>query len=120
MKPGSVWFGIVLVAVGVCGLLDAAGVVDSSQTIGQWWPLAVIGWPLVEMFAARQITLGGVVCAAIGLALLADEQQWTSDLVVWSGLAAFVGLAVLTVAVYRRREQRGGSGAGTPVNGVVS
>ena len=35
MKPGSVWLGIVLLAVGACGLLDAAGVVDSSQTIGQ-------------------------------------------------------------------------------------
>jgi len=39
MKPGSLWVGIVLLAVGACGLLDAAGVVDSGQTIGQWWPL---------------------------------------------------------------------------------
>ena len=53
MKAGSVWFGVVLVAVGVCGYLDAAGVVDSAQTIGQWWPLAIVGWPLVEMAAAR-------------------------------------------------------------------
>ena len=30
------------------------------QTIGQWWPLAIVGWPLVEMAAARRITLGGV------------------------------------------------------------
>ena len=120
MKPGSLWVGIVLLAVGACGLLDAAGVVDSGQTIGQWWPLAVIGWPLAEMLAARRVTLGGVVCAAVGLTLLADAQQWTSDVVVWSGLAAFVGIAVLTTAVYRRHEQPGGSGAGTPVNGASS
>ncbi len=67
MKPGSEWVGILLLVVGVCGLLDAAGVVDSSQTIGQWWPLAVIGWPLVEMLAARRITLGGVAYTAVGL-----------------------------------------------------
>ena len=95
MKPGSVWVGIALLAVGACGLLDAAGILDSSQTIGQWWPLAVIGWPLAEMLATRRVTLGGVVWAAVGLTLLADVQQWTSDVVVWSGLAVFVGLAVL-------------------------
>lgn len=118
MKPGSVWVGIVLLAAGVCGLLDAAGVVDSSQTIGHWWPLAVIGWPLVEMSAARRVTLSGVVCVAVGLTLLADQQQWANDVAVWSGLAAFVGLAVLTVAVYRRREPQVGNGAGAPVNGA--
>jgi hypothetical protein len=120
MKPGSVWFGIVLVAVGVCGLLDAAGVVDSSQTIGQWWPLAVIGWPLVEMVAARRLALSGVVCAAVGLALLADTQAWTSDMAVWSGLAMFVGVAVLTAALYRRRVPAVRNGEGAPVNGAAS
>ena len=122
MKAGTVWFAIVLLAVGVCGLLDAAGVVDSAQTIGQWWPLAVIGWPLVEMAAARSITLGGVICAAVGLTLLADAQQWTSDVVVWSALAVFIGLAVLAAAVMKRREQAGGSGNGArqPINGGAS
>jgi len=120
MKPGSVWGGIALLAVGACGLFDAAGILDSSQTIGQWWPLAVIGWPLAEMLATRRVTLGGVVWAAVGLTLLADVQQWTSDVVVWSGLAVFVGLAVLAVAVYRRREQHLGNGAGVPLNGASS
>ena len=76
MKAGSVWFGVVLVAVGLCGFLDAAGVVDSAQTIGQWWPLAIVGWPLVEMAAARRVTLGGAICAAVGVTLLADVQAW--------------------------------------------
>ena len=122
MKAGTVWFAIVLLAVGVCGLLDAAGVVDSAQTIGQWWPLAVIGWPLVEMAAARRVTLGGVICAAVGLTLLADAQQWTSDVVVWSALAMFIGLAVLTAAVLKRREQADGSGHGArrAINGGAS
>ena len=120
MKPGTVWVGIVLLAVGICGLLDAAGVVDSSQTIGQWWPLAVIGWPLTEMVTVRRITLGGVACAAVGLTLLADARQWVSEVVVWSGLAAFVGLAVLATAVSRRHGEQVGSGTGMPVIGALS
>ena len=109
MKAGSVWFGIVLVAVGICGFLDAAGVVDSAQTIGQWWPLAIVGWPLVEMAAARRITLGGAICAAVGLTLLADVQAWASDVVVWSSLAAFVGAAILVAAASRREPHNGGA-----------
>ena len=128
MKAGSVWFGVVLVAVGLCGFLDAAGVLDSAQTIGQWWPLAIIGWPLVEMAAARRVSLGGAICAAVGVTLLADVQAWAGDVVVWSSLAAFVGVAILASAVARRHEaQDGGSAAGsgrtfsgTPVNGAVS
>ena len=128
MKAGSVWFGVVLVAVGLCGFLDAAGVVDSAQTIGQWWPLAIIGWPLVEMAAAKRVTLGGAICAAVGVTLLADVQAWASDVMVWSSLAAFVGVAILVSAATRRREsQDGGSAAGsgrtfsgTPVNGALS
>jgi hypothetical protein len=122
MKAGSVWFGAVLVAVGLCGFLDAAGVVDSSQTIGQWWPLAIVGWPLVEMAATRRVTLGGATCAAVGLALLADVQAWTSDVVVWSSLAAFVGAAILVAAISRRQPHNGGAPAngGSPVNGAAS
>jgi sugar phosphate permease len=120
MKPGTVWIGVMLMAVGVGGLLDAAGVVDSSRTVGQWWPLAVIGWPLTEMFTARRITLGGVICAAVGLTLLADQQQWVSGLVVWSCLAVFIGIAVLTAAVRRRQEQHFGNGVGMPVTGASS
>jgi hypothetical protein len=121
MKAGSVWFGAVLVAVGLCGFLDAAGVVDSAQTIGQWWPLAILGWPLVEMAAAKRVTLGGAVCAAVGLTLLADVQAWGSDMIVWSSLAAFVGAAILVSALSRREHRDGGSPAnGTPLNGAAS
>jgi hypothetical protein len=118
MKAGSVWFGVVLVAVGVCGYLDAAGVVDSAQTIGQWWPLAIVGWPLVEMAAAKRVTLGGAICAAVGVTLLADVQAWASDVVVWSSLAAFVGAAILVSALSRRERRNGDSPEnGRPVNG---
>ena len=41
------------------------------------------------------MTLGGVVCAAIGLTLLADEQAWAGDALIWSLLAVFIGVAIL-------------------------
>ena len=122
MKAGSVWFGAVLVAVGICGFLDAAGVVDSAQTIGQWWPLAIVGWSLVEMAAAKRVTLGGAICVAVGVTLLADVQAWAGDMVVWSSLAAFTGAAILVAAVVGRHEEQTESpvNGGTPVNGAAS
>ena len=108
MKPGTIWIAIVLLALGVCGILDAAGVVDSSQTIAQWWPLAVVGWALTAMLAERRVTLGGVVCAAIGLTLLADAQAWASGALLWSSLAIALGLAILVSAGLRRGEAHNG------------
>lgn len=121
MKAGSVWLGVVLVAVGLCGFLDAAGVVDSAETIGQWWPLAIVGWPLIEMAATRRVSLGGVICAAVGLTLLADVQAWAADVVVWSSLAAFVGTAIVVAAFSSRARRKEGPPAnGAPVNGAAS
>ena len=126
MKPGAIWIGVALVAIGVCGLLDAAGVVASSHTIGAWWPLVIIGWAVVDMGAARRVTLAGIIWTAVGTALLGDCQQWASDVVVWSTLAAFVGVAILTAAVARRAGSRRWVTGGTrgvdnaPVNGGAS
>jgi hypothetical protein len=117
MKPSTVWTAIVLLAVGACGILDAAGIVDASQTIGQWWPVAVIGWATSELLSARRLTLGGIVCAGLGLALLADAQAWASDTLVWSALAVFVGLAILVAASLRRGQR---NGAGSVVGGGAS
>jgi len=117
MKPSTIWIAIVLLALGVCGILDAAGVVDSSQTIGQWWPLAVIGWAVAEMLAERRVTLGGVICAAIGLTLLADAQAWVSDTLVWSSLAIFIGLAMLVGAGLSRGDRAGRRNFRSPTGG---
>jgi hypothetical protein len=120
MKPSTVWIAIVLLALGVCGILDAAGVVDSSQTIAQWWPLAVVGWAITEMLAERRVTLGGVICAAIGFTLLADAQAWFSDTLVWSSLALFIGLAVLVGAALNREERAGREDSRSPLGGGTS
>jgi hypothetical protein len=108
MKPSTFWIAIALLALGACGILDAAGIVDSSQTIGQWWPLAIVGWAISEMHAERRVTLGGVVCAAIGLTLLADAQTWASGAFLWSSLAITTGFAILVNSSLRRTDPRNG------------
>jgi hypothetical protein len=108
----------VLLALGVCGILDAAGVVDSSQTIGQWWPLAVVGWAISEMIAARRVTLGGVICAAIGVTLLADAQAWANGALLWSSLAITIGLAILVDAGLRRGGSRSGDASAVEGGGA--
>jgi len=119
MKPSTVWIAIVLLALGVCGILDAAGVVDSSQTIALWWPVAIVGWAVAAMAGDRRVTLGGVICAAIGLTLLADAQGWASGAFLWSLLAIGSGSAILADTVLRRGGHRDGNGA-TSVGKSVS
>jgi len=108
MKPGSLFIGILLVAAGLCGLLDATGVADTSQTIGQWWPLAIVAWALVDMGAVRRVTSGGIVVVAFGITLVADVQQLAASAVVWSGVAVVVGAAVLVAAVRRQGNAENG------------
>lgn len=58
-------------------------------------PIAVVGYGLADMLTDRRISLGGTAIAAIGLALLADAQEWVrNDNVVWDTLLVFIGLAV--------------------------
>jgi hypothetical protein len=110
MKPTTVWIATVLLAVGACGILDVAGVVDSSQTIAQWWPMAIVGWAVAAMLSERRVTVGGVVCTAIGLTLLADAQAWASGAFLWSLLAITVGFAILVDAGHRRGGRHDGNG----------
>jgi hypothetical protein len=120
MKPSSLVIAAALLAVGICGILDATAVVDSSLTIGKWWPLVVVAWPLAEMVTARRLTLGGVVCAAVGVTLLADTHGWASDGLLWSSLAVLVGLAILVDALFRRDGQHDGQGMSSAGAGGVS
>jgi sugar phosphate permease len=102
VNPTTAWLGLMFLALGVFGILDATGILDSSQTIGQWWPVAIIGWPLAEMLTTRRVSIGGIICVAVGFALLADEQAWAADTLVWSSLAVFIGVILMYTA--RRRE----------------
>jgi len=103
MSPVRLWFGLVFVAMGVLAVLDAAGAVTWSQGFEQWWPLAIVGWGLADLAAHRRVDLGATIVIALGLALLADEQEWAAEAVVWSALFLLIGGSILWAGFHRRR-----------------
>ena len=112
LSSGRFWSGMLLVLLGACGFLDAAGVAEWSATVGAWWPLALVAWATIDMVADEAVSLQGLVWTAIGVALLADVQGWASDVVIWSSLAVLVGLACMIAATLglARRDGRGRTG----------
>jgi sugar phosphate permease len=66
------------------------------------------------------VTLGGVICAAIGVTLLADAQAWAGATLVWSALAVFIGLAMLVDAALGRGERPRREDSRSPIGGGTS
>lgn len=101
MSPVRVWFGLVFLAMGVLAILDATGAVSWSTAFDGWWPVAIVGWGLADVVAHRRFELGGVVIAVIGCALLAEQQAWAGEALVWSVLFLLVGAAILVLDRHR-------------------
>lgn len=97
------WIGMVLVALGVFGLLDAAGVLDAGVTIGRWWPVAVIGLGVAAVVTQRRLSVGPVVVTVVGLVLLASRQGWLVSSLIGPLVLVAVGLAVMAGVVRARR-----------------
>jgi hypothetical protein len=95
MGPRRIFMGLVFLALGVLGLFAVGGAVDWDRTVERWWPIAIVGWGVAEVIADRRVTLFDAFLIAIGLTLLADEQAWTVDGVLWSALFLFTGGAIL-------------------------
>jgi hypothetical protein len=111
-RADALWLGLVLLALGTLGFLDAAGVLNANEMIGGWWPVAIVGWAVIGMVASRHITAGGIVIAGIGLALLADAQQWALRGVAWSAAFTFIGAWILFSIVRGGRDAASGSANG--------
>ncbi|HEX9121760.1 MAG TPA: LiaF domain-containing protein [Actinomycetota bacterium] len=102
MKPLRLWIGLVLLTLGVFGILDATGTLDSSETIDRWWPVAIIGLGLIGMLVDRRISLGPGIVVVIGFLVLADQQQWTDEDLFGPVLLIAIGLVILS-GLWRRR-----------------
>lgn len=106
MKPIRLWIGLVLLTLGVFGILDATGTLDSSQTIERWWPVAIIGLGIIGMLVDRRISLGPGIVVVIGFLLLADQQEWTKEDLFGPVLLIVIGLVVLS-GLWRRQRVEG-------------
>ena len=95
MTPLRLWIGVVLLALGVFGVLDATGTFESTELIDDWWPVAIVGAGVIAMAANRRVSLGLVILTALGVVLLADQQEWTTEDLVGPVLLLIVGFAVL-------------------------
>lgn len=93
MTPVRIWTGLVLLALGVIGILEAAG--SGIGGIADWWPIAVIGLGLMAMIGRRRSSVGPLLIVGLGFVLLADQQSWTSRSVLLPGLLVVIGLTVL-------------------------
>jgi hypothetical protein len=93
MTPVRMWIGLVLLALGVIGIVEAAG--TDTGTLADWWPVAVIGLGLVSMVGRRRVSLGPLVIVALGVVLLADQLSWTDEDLFGPALLVVFGLAVL-------------------------
>lgn len=105
MKPIRIWIGVVFLALGVLGILDATGVLESTGTIADWWPLAVIGLGVIGMFVDRRIALGPSIVVVIGLLLLAGQQGWADQDLFGPAILVVIGLVVLSGLWHRGRER---------------
>lgn len=108
MTPVRLWIGLVLLTFGVFGILDAAGALESSETIDQWWPVAIIGLGLIGMLVERRISLGPAIVVGIGVLLLAGTQEWTDEDLFGPVLLIVIGLVVLA-GLWHRRTAEGGN-----------
>ena len=105
MKPIRVWIGAVFLTLGVLGILDATGTLESTEAIDRWWPLAVVGLGLIGMFVDRRVSLGPGIVTVIGLVLLAGQQGWTDEDLFGPVLLTGIRLVVLSGLWHRRRAE---------------
>lgn len=115
MTPIRLWIRLVLVALGVFGALDETGTLESTDVIERWWPVAVFGAGLLLMVSQRRISFGPTIVVLLGFALLANQQEWTTEDLLGPALLVIIGLAVLAGAARSRRPKGHESPAGSPV-----
>jgi predicted membrane protein len=109
MTPVRIWIGLVLLALGVIGILQAAGAGLGGVT--DWWPIAVIGLGLTALVTRRRATVGPLLLIALGFVLLADQLSWTTGSLFGPALLVVVGLIVLFGLTRSNHSPSTGSGS---------
>ena len=96
MNWARVFFGSIVVAVGVLLLLDNTGVLDASDVIGTWWPVALIVAALFALLANPRHWQVPLIVIVVGIALLLRTLDVVDSLeLVIPTLLILIGLFVM-------------------------
>ncbi|MEA1903232.1 MAG: DUF5668 domain-containing protein [Actinomycetota bacterium] len=113
MNWGRLYFGSLIVVVGIVLLLDNADVLDAGDVMGDWWPAALIVAGLLMFVSNPGHWAGPLIVAAIGVAFLLStlEIADVSDFL-WPAIIVAVGLMV----IFGRGSRSNPTEAGDEVN----
>lgn len=113
MNWGRLYFGTVILAVGVLFLLDNADVLDAADVLSEWWPVAIIGAGVLMWFTNPGHWLAPLIVTGVGVALLLSALD-VADIgsFIWPAILIVVGLAVL----FGRRSSKGTTDSGNSVS----
>lgn len=104
-SSGRIFWGLVLILLGVLFLLDQMGRVDFGDLISSWWPLILVAAGLWQLISSNfQELTGGLFLIALGaLFQLAKLEILSRDAwhYVWPALIIGLGLWVL-IGAFRR------------------
>lgn len=95
---GRLLLGLVVVAIGVLYLLDAAGTLDAGKAIDHWWPLVIVAAGLLTLAERPPAVVRGSVLTGIGAVLLLftthllEKDAWSY---VWPALVVLAGLIII-------------------------
>ena len=70
MNTGRLFFGAILVGLGIVYALDAANVADGSRIVAEWWPIAIVWLGVVDAAGEGRLTMMSTVLIVVGGALV--------------------------------------------------
>lgn len=113
MNWGRLYFGSIILVVGVLFLLDNADVLDAGDVIGDWWPVVIIGAGVLIFLTNRGHWVAPLIVTGVGVALLLSMLD-VADLgsFIWPAVLIVVGLSV----IFGRRSSKQWTDAGNSVS----
>ena len=107
---GRVFFGVLVIAVGVLFLVDKAGIADLDGLL-DWWPSLIILYGAWRLIANRFRSLFWPLLLIFGGVVLQLRQLDTADVfsTIWPAMLIALGVAIVIGGMRsRNRRQRGG------------
>lgn len=95
---GRLLLGLVVAAIGVLYLLDAAGALDAGKAIDHWWPLIIVAAGLLTLAERPPAVVRGSILTGIGVVILLftthllEKDAWSY---VWPALLVLAGLLII-------------------------